>query len=83
MIVDALYAFLAGILDAVLLILPNWTFHAPPEAYLAYASFQKWDKLAPVHELLQIMTLTLSMVTALWLYKWIIKFIDWVADILP
>lgn len=83
MIVDAFLTFLSGLTSWVVSVRPSWTLSLPS----GVASLVTWlyglDSVLPVTEAVTVLGSVVTLVAAMNLWKWSVKIVDWVADVLP
>jgi hypothetical protein len=83
MITDILLQLFAGVIDWGLSQLPTWSCSLPSGVSTVVATAKAFDAYVPVTEVLACVALAATLVVALQAWKWVIKIIDWIADIIP
>ncbi len=74
---------LKALLDWLVSIRPSWDISLPQGAVGLVDAVQAWDVYIPVHEALEVAGLFLTYVVVMNSWKWGVKVVDWVADVLP
>lgn len=83
MITDKLMQLLDGLLTWALSVRPSWDVHLPAGVTGVIQFLLGLDAILPVSEVLLILSLTVSLVVALTSWKWSVKLVDWIADVIP
>lgn len=83
MIIDALFAIMSFILDVIISVRPDWQPQLPEGIVDAILYIRELDAMLPATELMICGSLTLSAFGALYVWKWILKLADWIADVIP
>jgi predicted membrane protein len=86
MITDALIAFVRVIVAGMFPLLPVLTW-AGPVMGSSVATFMsdlwRWNHFAPVSELVVLGSFNTVVFSTVFGFKWFIKIIDWIADVIP
>lgn len=83
MIVDALIWLLNKIIQGFLLLRPEWTPTLPDSVKVAVRSMMALNEILPISEVLACVSLLGAGILAFVCWKWVVKLIDWVADVIP
>jgi hypothetical protein len=83
LITDALLTILNGLLDWLLTLRPEWTMELPAGVTDFVRAIMAYDAYVPITEGLNCISLLCTCVLAVTGWKWSIKLIDWIADIIP
>lgn len=62
---------------------PEWEWTLPEGVTTAVAMMKGFNNVVPVNEVLICASLYVGLITALVGWKWLIKVIDWIADVIP
>ena len=62
---------------------PQWQMTLPPAIHDVVAEGMAVDGLLPIHEVFTVLSSLLLLLSVAQIYKWSIKLIDWIADIIP
>lgn len=82
MITDLLFNIGLAIVGAAWDLVPTWTIEAPSLQPFVY-EMTRWDGIVPITELRLMMTALLIFFGASIGIKLLIKFVDWIMDIIP
>lgn len=83
MIVEALLKVLSSLIDWLVSVRPTWDVHLPPAVTNFVATVLAYDDIVPIGEVLLICSLLVSAMLAMQLWKWTVKLVDWIADVIP
>ncbi len=83
MITNAFLDFLSGLMQWVSSVRPSWTMSLPTALTDLITTIRAYDAFIPVTEGLTIVGLFCTCVAAVQGFKWTIKIVDWIADIIP
>ena len=83
MITDLLLDVLHLLLVATVALLPTWTLAIPANLTTLVNTALAYDELLPIHECLAALTAFLYLGGATSGFKWAIKVIDYIADVIP
>lgn len=82
MITTGLLVLLKGLVDFLITIRPAWEVHFP--AMTGIVAFWKgYDDLVPITEGLQCLSIYIVGFQAVHGFKWQLKLMDWIADVIP
>jgi hypothetical protein len=83
MITEVFLNILKTLMDWLVSIRPTWDMHLPAGVSQFVGWLFAYDNMLPVTEVMTIIGGTATLVTALLIWKWSVKFIDWVTAIIP
>lgn len=83
MLVEFLLDILQAVIDAVIHLRPSWTMELPEGTNQVIAILKQFNSLLPVTETLACLALYVGLVGSMNVWKWTIKLIDWIADVIP
>lgn len=83
MIVDALLHLLANVIHFAAQALPSWTMHLPSGVTDFVRTMLNFEPFFPVQETFEIIAALVTLTLGFIAFKWTIKCVDWVADVLP
>lgn len=83
MIIEALFAIFTACLNAFIVLRPEWDPELPENIARGILFVRNWDAIMPASELMICCSITLAGFAAVFVWKWLIKLIDWIADIIP
>jgi hypothetical protein len=86
MIINTIIDMFTVLLNRLIDLLPKWDFHVMDhigglDAFIRF--LWQFDDIVPVHETFECLTLALGLWAFMFSWKYIVKGLDWVADILP
>lgn len=83
MIMDLLIQLFVNSLGAMFALLPEWSWELPPSIGALISSVMTFDDILPISEALAGGSLLFGTFAVIITAKWVIKIIDWIADIIP
>ena len=83
MIIGLLIGLFTWFLGIMLALRPEWDITLPESLLHGVLAFRTFDAWIPAHEVVFCLGLYVTAFGALFIWKWILKLIDWVADIIP
>lgn len=83
MITDLLLRILNVFIGLVVGLLPDWDWTLPAIVTEAVSRVKAWDAVFPITETFTCLTVAVTFVAAMVGWKWTIKVVDWIADIIP
>lgn len=83
MITEAFLKILSALLDWLVSIRPTWDIHLPSAVGDFVATVMAYNDIVPVGEVMLIVSLSVGAMLALQLWKWTVKLVDWIADVIP
>lgn len=83
MITNALLTFLNNLLSWVMNVRPSWSMTLPSGVASTASFLLAYDNILPITEIFVVIGGLVTLVTALVTFKWAVKIIDWIADVLP
>lgn len=83
MLTDQLLQFLLAIVAGIWSLVPAWTITPGSGWEGAVGDFARWNKLAPCTELFAVLAGVVAVFGVTVVLKWVIKVIDWIADVIP
>jgi len=83
MLTDLLIAVVKALVDFVIGLRPEFEVHMPEGVITAFQFMRGFDSLMPVSETITVLGLFAVYIAATAGFKWLIKLIDWIADVTP
>ena len=83
MIIDALLNILHGLLSWLISVRPVWEVHLPGSVGSLIGALKGFDQILPVTETCTCVALMTTLFLATTGFKWFIKIVDYVADVIP
>ena len=83
MLIDALLYLFNAILKGFLLLRPDWQPQLPDSVEKVVASAMALNEILPVTEVFACVSLLGTGIIAFVTWKWVVKLLDWIADIIP
>lgn len=83
MVTEVLLNMLSGLIGWVNSVCPSWEVHLPTPVTSIVSSVLAYNDVLPISETLTCCGLVITAVVALLGFKWSIKLVDWIADVLP
>jgi hypothetical protein len=83
MIIDALLAIVGGLIGWLVSLLPEWQVDLPPGGDQLLGLLRSVNWFLPVSEIMVCLSLFLSLLVGMTVWKWSLKIVDWIADVLP
>lgn len=83
MITEALVRLVTVLLEGVDAVLPDWDWSLPSGVKQLLGYVLSCDSWLPMSELLTVVGVMLSATVAYVGFKWLVKLIDWIADVIP
>ena len=83
MIITLLMGYVDGFINLFLTLRPSWQPTLPPSVSSLIGFDLAYDNLLPINEMLTCAVAYIGLMLTMVGFKWIIKLIDWVADIIP
>jgi hypothetical protein len=82
-ITNALLDILNTVIDWIITVRPTWTMTLPTGVTGFVSTVLSYDEYVPIHEGLNCIYLTCTVITALQGWKWTVKLVDWIMDVIP
>jgi len=82
-ITDWALGLVSSLIEWLLSVLPQWSFHLPGGFMDFIAGMKSYDDYFPISEVLTCLALTVSLFSAMLTYKLVVKIIDWVTAVIP
>jgi hypothetical protein len=82
-ITDAMLKIIATLIDWILGLLPPWQVSLPAGVTTALRFVLSYDAYLPVTETLTVVSLFVGCVMAVQGFKWSVKVVDYIADVIP
>lgn len=83
MITDALLVLLNWIITGFMALRPAWEPTIPASVGSVVRMMMGLNELLPVNEIMLCLAMLGAGITAFVTWKWVVKLIDWVADVIP
>ncbi len=83
MITEILLDILIAVIGGLNTLLPDWSIEWPPLFQEVMQWLVQFDELLPVREVFQCMTLGGALLGGMNAFKWGVKVIDWIMDVIP
>ena len=83
MLIDFMLKILDSLITWVISIRPAWEVHLPSGVQSFVATMMAFNGVVPIAEVMLIISLLVGVVFAMQIWKWTIKVVDWIADVLP
>ena len=83
MIIDWCLNLCRSLIDWVITTRPAWEMHMPSGVESVVSFVLAYNDVLPINETLICVSGTVSVVMAVQLWKWTVKLVDWIMDVIP